>query len=385
MLIQSVKKEAIIILNDLHSLAVLFLLPITFMIVMTLAMSEKHEDLAKRINLSMLNPEHSQHSHIIKLYLENSGLKFISNSPPDASIEFFKSFDKQLLTPQQDGSLSIEMNNSLSPQTQAFLLELIKVAISKLKLHTYMEEVGDFNDDLSLEQKIELVEKNASVDYLIKQTNKQRIQNSPTLNSIPSWLIFGIYFIVLPISTTLIKEKNNGTLLRIQTYPISNHHYFFNKALSYSIVSCVQWILLSFVGFFVIPWLTEQAYLEVNNYPLFVISAIFIIFAAIGFAFLLASLVNTYEQAIVLGGGTNILLAAFSGFMVPIDIMPESLANIATYSPMFWSSELIKYSLADTPIDDALPLLFYLLVFGVLCIISALTLFNRKKRQLSWT
>ena len=132
----------------------------------------------------------------------------------------------------------------------------------------------------------------------------------------------------------LIKEKENGTLVRIQTYPISTHYYFFNKALSYSVVSLFQWLLLSFVGLLCVPWLTEQAVLVINNPSLYLVSAFFIIFAAIGFAFLLASLVNTFEQAIVLGGGINILLAALSGFMVPIDIMPPALAtycDILTY------------------------------------------------------
>ena len=53
MLVQSIKKEAIIIANDLHSLAVLILLPITFMLIMTLAMGEKQQDLVKKINLTL--------------------------------------------------------------------------------------------------------------------------------------------------------------------------------------------------------------------------------------------------------------------------------------------------------------------------------------------
>jgi len=385
LLIQSVKKETIIILNDLHSLAVLFLLPITFMLVMTLAMSETQRNLVGKISLKIINPEKSNNSIILKSYLEKSGLNFSSTSSSDIYLKFYKDFDAQLLVGKSEGHLEIEMDSSLSPQTQAFLLELIKVALSKLKFHVYMEEIGDFDDNLTLEQKVELVEKNTSVEHLVKRTNIQQLQNVPTLYSIPSWLIFGIYFIVLPISITLIKEKNNGTLLRIQTYPISNNYYFFNKALSYSIVSCVQWILLALVGFYFVPWVTDQAHLEILDYALFFTAAFFIIFAAISFALLLASMVSTYEQAMVLGGGTNILLAAFSGFMVPVDIMPEALANIATFSPMYWSSELIKYSLSTYSLNEVVPLFLALALFGSFCFINALILFNRKRRLLSWT
>ncbi len=385
MLIQSIKKEAIIIANDLHSLAVLILLPITFMVIMTFAMGEKHENLIKKINIEVLATEQSSHSSAFILYLQNSGFQINAAKKFDASIEFQTGFDQTILTRSGDGYISLAFVDDLSPQTRNMITELVKATLAKLKLHAYMLDGGELDEDLSLAEKVAIVEASASVDYLLHNTEQKQLFLAPTLYSIPSWLIFGIYFIVLPISTTLIKEKQNGTLLRIQTYPISTHYYFFNKALSYSVVSFFQWVLLCLVGFIFVPWLTDQAYLQINNVSLYLLAALFIIFGAIGFAFLLASMVSTYEQAIVLGGGVNILIAALSGFMVPIDIMPEFLAKLATFSPMYWSAELVKLALSGASIDNASHYLVYLSLFGGVCFISALCLFNFKGKQLSWT
>ena len=388
MLIQSVKKEAIIIANDLHSLAVLILLPITFMVIMTLAMGEQQENLVKKINIALECESQCDDEQLSTLahYIKSSGLGVNEmHDKFDASLMVQADFSDNLLMRQGQGKLVLDFSPQLSPQSRAMVVELVKVALSKLKLHAYMEDNGDFDEDLPLLEKVALVNTSASVDYLITQDEQQQLFNAPTLYSIPSWLIFGLYFIVLPISTTLIKEKENGTLLRIQTYPISNHYYFFNKALSYGVVSLFQWILLSVVGLLCVPWLTDQAVLVINSPSLYVLSGFFIIFAAIGFAFLLAVLVNTFEQAIVLGGGINILLAALSGFMVPIDIMPQALAKIASFSPMYWSSELLKQGLSGATFTQASSNLLLLSCFGSICFLAALTIFNYKTKRLSWT
>lgn len=408
MLIQSVKKEAIIIANDLHSLAVLILLPITFMVIMTLAMGEQQASLVKKIHLTLNCESSCEEAPFVAFaaYLKSSGVHVDSlygqgseqvvafeKESTDATLLMQRGFSQNLLMRQGNSKLLLTFSGQTSPQTRVMITEIIKASLSKLKLHMYMQDIGDFDEDISLSEKVTIVNNSASVDYLYAQANSQddteknseQLNSAPTLYSIPSWLIFGLYFIVLPISTTLIKEKENGTLLRIQTYPISNHYYFFNKALSYSVVSFVQWVLLSFVGLLCVPWLTEQAVLVINSPSLYMLAGLFIIFAAIGFAFLLASLVSTFEQAIVLGGGINILLAALSGFMVPIDIMPEALATIATFSPMYWSSELLKQGLAGATYSAAGTNILLLAAFGSCCFITALSIFSYKTKRLSWT
>lgn len=207
---------------------------------------------------------------------------------------------------------------------------------------------------------------------------------SPTLYSIPSWIIFGIYFIVLPVSITVINEQQNGTLIRLKTFPISTSHYFFTKVCAFCLLSSVQFIILTLIGIFVVPVLTGQPPIVVNHWPVYLLSGFVIVVSANALAFIVAALVNSYEQAIVLGGGINILLAAVSGFMVPMNIMPEIMSTIASWSPLYWSAEIIRATFMENNTSLILSYLTNLLLFSVVSFVIARYLFVMKIRKLMW-
>jgi len=386
MLIQSVKKEAILIANDLHSVAVLLLLPIVFMVIMTLALSEKQSALVEKISISISGQQHTSRFDEFNYYVAHHGFNVVDNktAQADVHITFEPQFDQALLLRQSDGQLRIEISDKLSPQIRTMVGELLKMSISKLKLHAYMDSMGSFDFVETLSEQAALVNQSADVDYLVTFSGNDTALTQPALFSIPSWMVFGIYFIVLPISITLINERQNGTLIRIRTYPITTTGYFINKALSYGLLSLLQWGLLSVIGLLVIPLILGQEPLAITNAPLYGVAGLFVVLSAISFAFLLASLVSTFDQAIVLGGGVNILMAALSGFMVPIDVMPDVMASIATFSPMYWAAEVMRQGLSGEQWLVALSNLFKLLVFSVVCFCAALFIFNKKSRKLLW-
>lgn len=385
MLVQSVKKEAILIINDLHSVAVLLLLPIVFMVIMTLALSEKQQTLVEKIDVKIVSQDDSHHQDILAYYVGHHGFNIVEqDSDADVTLNFSAGFDNALLMRVGDSRLSVTIAADLSPQVRAMVKELIKISVSKLKLHAYMQGSGSFEDIDSFEEQTALVNQSADVDYLVNFEHSDDKLQQPTLFSIPSWMVFGIYFIVLPISITLINERQNGTLIRIKTYPISTSGYFANKALSYSILSVIQWGLLSLIGLMVIPLLVGQSPLAISSPLLYFAGGLFVVASAIAFAFLLASMVSTFDQAIVLGGGVNILMAALSGFMVPIDVMPEFMATIASYSPMYWASELMRQGISGATWSLALFNILKLSCFAVITFSVALVIFNRKSRKLLW-
>jgi ABC-2 type transport system permease protein len=130
--------------------------------------------------------------------------------------------------------------------------------------------------------------------------------------------------------------------------------------------------------------LTEQPAIVVHNWPIYLISALVIVISANALAFIIASLVNSYEQAIVLGGGINILLAAISGFMVPMNIMPEIMTTIASWSPLYWSAETIRAIFMGNYSELVFSYLINLLLFSAISLVIARYLFVMKIRKLLW-
>ena len=382
MLIRTVKKEARLIANDIHSLAVLILMPIVFMVIMTMASSQSQQNIQANLSLVVIGQEHSEHSNVLQALLKNQGFNLLNNQQA-SSLTIPAKFDQLIFMRQGNSPLQLEISDKLAPQTRLLMREKIKACLAQLKLYLYMLDTGDLDPELPLEEKVSHIVSASDVSYLLaKQPDKAL--NNPALNSIPAWWVFGIYFIVLPISLTFINERANGTLIRLKTYPISMARYFYNKACSYLLVSLVQGGLLALIGCIVIPYCLDLPLLLLHGFFYGLFTFVTVSFTAIAFALLVASLVSSYEQAIVVGGGVNIILAALSGFMVPLEIMPANLASLANGSPMYWSAQLIRQLMSGS-IDHYFWQYGALLwVFSWLCFIAALWIFNKKMRNLTW-
>ncbi|MBH0001493.1 ABC transporter permease [Pseudoalteromonas sp. SWYJZ12] len=382
MLIHTVKKEARLIINDLHSLAVLLLMPIVFMVIMTMASSQSQKNIQANLTLSVIGQENSAHSNVLIALLIAQGFTIDKNNS-DNRLTIEAGVDKQILMRQGNSQLRLDISDEFAPQTRLLMTEKLKASLSQLKLYLYMLDTGDLSQDLSLDEQVNQVVESSDVSYLLEKPLAKALHN-PALNSIPAWWVFGIYFIVLPISLTFINERNNGTLVRLKTYPISMARYFYNKACAYVIVSIIQGCLLAIIGCIVIPYFLNVPLLPLHGLLLSIFTFITVSFTAIAFALLLASMVSSYEQAIVVGGGVNIILAALSGFMVPLEIMPDNLAALANGSPMFWSAQLLRQLMSESVDHTFWQYTASLWGFSLLCFVAALCIFNKKMRNLTW-
>lgn len=385
MILNSLKKEALIILSDIHSIGVLLILPVAFMLIMTFAMSGQTQNAVNGISIKINSDKNHQYVSAYQEYLKEQGFKIIlDDNPADLYINLPDNFEKNILTGLSDESILLKLDVAVTPTMQPMVIQLVQAAFSKLRLHAYMLDIGDLDDQSLLEEQISEIKNSTNVKQFFSINIIDKSLTSPTLYSVPSWIIFGIYFIVLPVSITVINEQQNGTLIRLKTFPISTSHYFFTKVSAFCLLSSVQFFILTLIGVFIVPLLTSQPEINISNWPIYVFSALVIVVSANALAFIIAALVNSYEQAIVLGGGINILLAAISGFMVPMNIMPEIMTTIASWSPLYWSAEIIRATFMENNHGVILSYLINLLLFSMISFVVARYLFVMKIRKLMW-
>src|SRR5690606_2263388 len=55
----------------------------------------------------------------------------------------------------------------------------------------------------------------------IAQKGNDGIIPNAVQHNVPAWILFGIFFIVVPLGINLVKEKNLGTYIRLRTSPVS--------------------------------------------------------------------------------------------------------------------------------------------------------------------
>jgi ABC-2 type transport system permease protein len=204
---------------------------------------------------------------------------------------------------------------------------------------------------------------------------------SSVQQNVPAWLIFAMFFVVIPVSSIFIIERQQGTLQRLRAMGVPFHLVLAGKLLPFFIVNQVQAALMVLVGMYLVPQFGSEALELPSSLPLLlnwwaVSSAVSL--AAVSWALLIASIAKTSEQATIVGGVGNILMGAVGGIMVPKFIMPASMQKIAALSPMAWGLEgFHTIMLRHGSFADILPSLAQLLVFAAASLLAAIWLNQR--------
>ena len=153
--------------------------------------------------------------------------------------------------------------------------------------------------------------------------------------SVPAWSLFAMFFIVIPLSVTFIKERQLGALTRLKTTPVPPLVVMAGKAIPYFIINQLQIALMLAVGFCsAAPWRRGAS---AGNSPvgiaLLTVSASL---AAVGFGLMTAMFCKTTEQSTTFGGTSVIVFAALGGIMVPKFLMPQFMQSLSIISPLSW-------------------------------------------------
>ncbi len=216
-----------------------------------------------------------------------------------------------------------------------------------------------------------------------KLSNKE--EHSKYMNSVqhnvPAWAIFGMFFIVIPICSHLIREREEGSALRIELIPHARRMVALGKILFYTIVCTIQFILMFCVGIWLLPLLgLPSLYLGLNGWLLLPM-AIAIAVAATSYGYFIGVVFKTANQAMPFGAISVVMLSALGGIWVPVEIFSPLLQKIAMISPLYWGLDGInQITLRNGSLLDVLPHIIILYAFSTLLWIVS-TYRNKKRSQ----
>jgi ABC-2 type transport system permease protein len=165
-----------------------------------------------------------------------------------------------------------------------------------------------------------------------------RMMNRPTAaqQNVPAWTLFGMFFIVVPLSGTLIRERQTGTFRRLMTMPVSRAGLLAGKVAAYVLVCLAQFVLMLAAGVFALPALGVPGLLLLPGWPAVLPIALAAALAATGYGILVGALSRSYEQASMFGAVSVVIAAALGGIMIPAYVMPRTMQEIGALSPLAW-------------------------------------------------
>jgi ABC-2 type transport system permease protein len=205
-------------------------------------------------------------------------------------------------------------------------------------------------------------------------------QNAVQQN-VPAWALFGVFFIVLPMAGSFIKERLCGARYRLLSLPVSYLTLVAGKLCAYMMVCLIQFALILCIGKWLLPLLGTPAF-EMGGTPLAAAAvALSAIGAATGYGILMGTLVNSYEQASMFGALSIVIAAAVGGIMVPVYAMPAMMQKISVISPLAWAQNaFLDIFVRGGNFQSVLPHVTALIIFALACIITSWVLFDRQVR-----
>ncbi len=389
------KKEFNILKRDIIGLTVLFVMPILLLIVITGIQTTNYKNnVIAPISVILVNNDKNINNDVFvknsadyrihfidkisgKKITEADAKKLLSEGkqeailiiPPNFS-DCVKSYYENLFKLGVILKSNSEMKLLFSPLINPILKESITQGLEKASLKTQLyfleqaifKELGDepphnFTVNTWLQS-----------EYMTDAAPVDNQQPSPVQQNVPAWALFGMFFIVIPLSAAMIHERKSSVMNRLKTTPMRVYSFLLAKLTAYLIINMLQLLLMFIIGIYILPHMGILP-MNINGkiIPIIVIG-IFSSLAATGFGLFIGSVMNTHQQASMLGPVLIIIAAAVGGIMVPLFLMPPALQKIATFSPLNWGqSAFIDILVKNTSIFAVFPMLFNLFIFFLVC------------------
>ena len=383
MVIEMLRKEFTLILRDKQSLAALFIMPFCFILIMSMALKDTLCSDRPLLNYTIIDHDDSRESKRLQdLMVHMSFLKKVDadySGTTHLTITIPQGFAGNILKTQKDQPL---LELTIAPDVKQEMAMMFQAKLSAdimtLRLMQIQEEIAPFFPDAQLFPNAENLHKEQllHVDYMGMQKSEQP---SATQQSVPSWIVFGMFFIIIPMSTIFIGERKQNTLMRMASMNISIPALFAGKVIPYILINQLQVVLMVSCGVFVVPLLGGDALTPGHSLFGLGLVSLALSVAAIGTSMLIATLASTVEQATTIGGLLNILLGPIGGIMVPKMYMPHSMQTFANVSPMSWGLEgFLDIFLRGYGVVEIIPEVTALSCFGISLLLLAAFIFNRR-------
>lgn len=208
------------------------------------------------------------------------------------------------------------------------------------------------------------------------------IRPNAVQQNIPAWSLFGMFFIVVPLSAALLRERQEGTLRRLLTMPVSYWALLAGKTMAYIAICMVQFCLMLLVGKFILPLFGTPVFKLGDQVAVVFLLAFCAALAATGYGLLIGTLARSYDQAAMFGAVSVVIAAALGGVMVPVYVMPKGMQLISQFSPLAWGLEgFLELFARGGGVRDIWPNLSALCGFFIVTTMLSLLVFTRRGRS----
>ena len=386
-----VKKEWQALRRDWHGLLVLFVMPSAFILIMSLALRDTYQtQLPRQIVWHYIDADHSAESRQLLQSIagiENAvgerdgeiAQQALRDGTIDLLLEIDHGFADSLQRGLQSPAKVVVYHRAGTPlPISAGFEAAVQRAFALLQAANLLTQLTPMATAVGAS--LPSAEQMAQTGLIrFRSAQAEQVPMTAVQQSVPAWLIFSMFFVVIPIANIVIAEQQFGTLKRLRSMRVPMAIFLLSKVLPFYLIGLLQTLCMLVVGRYIVPLFGGDA-LQFTA-PLLPFLALISLtsLAAIAFALLIACIARSTEQATTFGGVANIVMAALGGVMVPKMVMPIEMQALSAWSPMSWPLEaFLQLFLQQASFAQLMPALIKLALFALISFMVAARLLQKR-------
>lgn len=412
-LLACIKKEILLLIRDIGGLVILFIMPLILVVTVTKIQKNTYDSFAEA-SIPVLFIDHDQDSisAIVKKYISHSGnLKIVTElngkklTEDELKTKVFKGkYQVGIVIPAKlSKDLNYKINQNVEKILNEFAFDSTQVKYNQqvnpktIKLYfdpatslAFKENVSNVLDRLITDTENKSIykafkqemgsndlgfqnEKFIHFQEIVPEDSKSVLKPNVTQHNVPAWTLFAIFFIVVPLSINIVKEKSLGTHIRLLTSPMPYSVQIIGKTITYLIISLLQFTMILCVAKLVFPLIDLPGFktdgILFSIYGLTVFASL----AAIGLGLLIGTIAKTQEQSAPFGATLVVIIAAIGGVWIPVFAMSDFMQHFAKISPMNWALDgYYSLILRNQSFLQIVPNIILLTLFYIITLFAAI-------------
>ncbi|MCD7974574.1 MAG: ABC transporter permease [Phascolarctobacterium sp.] len=359
-----IKKEFITTWKDPKSRSIIVFLPLMQLIIFANAATME----VKNIDMAVLDRDKSVESReLISRYESSPRFRHIYYM--DTEVELQEKMDNQEVQIgmyiNNDFSNSIKKQNPIEPATLLIIGDGRQTNSSAIATGYASQIIAEYSQEVTQRR-------GTAIDAIVR--------NWFNPNAEYQWYVLTIIVAMLSVVVTLIltalsvaREREMGTFDQLIVSPLSSFEILLGKTITPLVIAMGMACLMAaaVTGIFEVPFN--------GSFPMFMLSMFISLLSIVGVGLFISSIANTQQQAILYVMTFMMPSMLLSGFISPIEDMPEALQYFTYLNPIRFFMKLTRgIFLKGIGIEEVIVNLIPLILIAVLTLTLAAKTFKSK-------
>jgi ABC-2 type transport system permease protein len=196
----------------------------------------------------------------------------------------------------------------------------------------------------------------------------------PTMHYIPGIMALLITIVSITLTAfSLVKEKEMGTFEQLMVTPINKIQFIAGKITPFFLLSLLEMVIAVII--------IQLVYgIEIRSNPgLLLLGIILYLLNSLSIGIFVSTITKTQQQALFLAWFMMIFIIMMSGFLFPVENMPDFLEKLSKFNPLYYFINILRgVFVKGSGFNDLLPEYEALFLLGAAATFAGYFSFSKK-------